>query len=77
MSTSTCCILIIIIFFALVFHAIHLEEKRVFNRRKQDLPHPLDRRKGDRRKRTTCASRLGWAFQARWARLKALWTSRH
>jgi signal transduction histidine kinase len=77
MSTSTCCILIIIVFFALVFHAIHLDEKRVSDRRKQDLPHPLDRRKEDRRKKTTRASRLGWAFQARWAQLKGFWTPRH
>jgi len=70
MLTSSYCILVILAFFALLFHAIHQEEKRVAERRRQYLPHGgVERRKVVRRRPQTGLSRLGWAIRRRWNRL--------
>ena len=69
MQTSTYCILVIAAFFALLFHAIHAEEKRCSERRKEDLPHPAERRRQDRRREQTRTARAFWALRARWQSL--------
>jgi hypothetical protein len=68
MQTSTYCILVIIAFFAFLFHAIRTEEKRCGERRRQDLPHPVDRRGPDRRRPQSWIGRAGWALRSRWGR---------
>ena len=59
--------LVIIAFFALVIHAIHREEQRKADRRRQDLPHPVERRHRDRRRKSMRAHLL-WAVKAQKAR---------
>ena len=64
MDPSIYCILVIVAFVGLLLHAVHTEEKRVADRRQQDLPHPVERRKGERRRSASRFSRLGWAMKA-------------
>jgi len=71
MLTSSYCILVIVAFFALLFHALHQEEQRTIDRRRQDRPHGEERRKGDRRQPQTGYSRLSWAIRSQWTRLKS------
>lgn len=68
MSTSTACILVIIIFFALLFYSVHLEEKRIAERRRLDLPHPEERRERDRRLGQSHLANLQWAIRGRWSK---------
>jgi hypothetical protein len=68
MLTSSYCILVILVFFALVLHALHLEEKRTADRRRQDLPHGEERRKQDRRRPQSRLTRIGWAIRSQWMR---------
>jgi len=55
-------ILVVIAFFGLVLHAIHREERRKDDRRKQDLPVAVERRKGDRRGNSVLAY-LAWGLR--------------
>lgn len=59
--------LVIIAFFALVIHAIHQEEQRKAERRRLDLPHPVERRHKDRRQKSMRAY-LFWAVKAQKSR---------
>jgi hypothetical protein len=59
--------LVIIAFFALVIHAIHKEEQRKADRRRQNRPVPVERRHKDRRKKSMRAYLL-WAVRAQKAR---------
>jgi len=62
-------ILLVIVFFALVLHAISQEETRKADRRKVALPHTPERRRGDRRKHTV-QGYLGWGLRGLWAKRK-------
>ena len=54
MRTSTACILVVIVFFALTLRAIQVDERRKGDRRKEQvrIPEWFDVRKTDRRKPT-------------------------
>ena len=67
MRPSNYVILVIIAFFALVLHSIHLDEKRRTDRRKRNLRHPVERRKADRRKSLSFA-RIAWVLRSQWHR---------
>ena len=69
MSTSSWIIVVIIAFFALVVHAIHLEDRRKGDRRKQALPHAVERRKANRRK-GSFAAKAAWVVRAGLVRRK-------
>ena len=55
-------ILLVIVFFALVLHAISQDEARKADRRKVARPHSPERRRGDRRKHTLHGY-LGWGLR--------------
>ncbi|WP_306602111.1 hypothetical protein [Geothrix sp. 21YS21S-2] len=61
-------ILVVIVFFGLVLHAIHQEERRKTDRRQEDRPVAVERRIGDRRGNSALAY-LAWGLRTRWRRL--------
>jgi hypothetical protein len=67
MGTSDGILLLVLVFFGLLLHAVHREDKRRCERRQQDLPHSRERRQGERRSRRFAAS-LAWALKAPWPR---------
>lgn len=72
MHTSDYCLVVIVLFFALLLHSIRQEEKRAGDRRVGDLPGAAERRGAERRRPQSQFARTRWALKARWAR----WTSR-
>ncbi len=63
---NDCIILVVIAFFGLVIHSILKDEKRISDRRRQDLSYPTERRHQERRKKNL-ASYLAWALRSRWS----------
>jgi hypothetical protein len=55
-------ILVVILFFGLVLHAIGQDERRKADRRQTDLPVPVERRKGNRRGNNVFAY-LAWGLR--------------
>ncbi len=62
MSISSYILLVVVVFFALVLHAIHREDKRQAERRKQNVPVAVERRQAQRR-RKSLASLLAWVLR--------------
>ena len=60
-------LLVVIAFFGLLLYSVHREEQRASRRRLQNLPHPTELRKGDRRKQSPLAA-LAWALRSAWSR---------
>jgi len=69
MRTSVYMILVIIAFFALVIYTIYKDEKRKAERRRLDIPHPVERRRQERRNKTFCAY-LSWIFRSLFSKVK-------
>ena len=67
MRPSTFCILVLIALYLLVMHSIHQEEHRIADRRRQDLPHPEERRIQQQRKGRTTLAFLKWAARSIWS----------
>jgi len=70
MESSTYCILVLILFFTLLIHALYVEEKRTSDRRRRPQPVALERRVSERRVKQSWFGRLAWALQSRWTRKK-------
>ena len=77
MHTSDYCLVVIVLFFALLLYSVHQEEKRSAERRLSDLPGMAERRGPERRQPQSQVARLGWAVRTRWVRAKAQWNARH
>jgi cbb3-type cytochrome oxidase subunit 3 len=60
--------LVVIVFIGLVLHAINQDERRKADRRQQDLPHAVERRRAVRR-RNSVISYLGWGLRTQWKRI--------
>jgi hypothetical protein len=69
MGINDCIILVVVGFFGLVLYSIHKDEQRRADRRQQDLPHPIERRRRDRRRKSPYAY-LAWALRSQWSKLK-------
>jgi hypothetical protein len=68
MGTNDFILLVVIGFFGLVMYSIHNDEQRKADRRRQDLPHPVERRSQERRQRGPYAY-LVWGLRAQWSKL--------
>lgn len=68
MLINDCIILVVLAFFGLMVHAIHSDEKRKADRRRQCLPFPVERRIAERRSRSL-TSHLAWAIRSQWSKL--------
>jgi len=60
-------LMVVVAFFALLLYSVHRDDKRNAERRKQSLPHPAERRKTERRRRSLSAT-LAWAFRSPWSK---------
>jgi hypothetical protein len=67
MRTSNYFIIVIVVLYVLVMHAIHQEEHRIADRRQQDLPHPVERRTQQRRKGRATVAFLKWMARSIWS----------
>jgi len=67
MSTTIYMTLVIAVFFGLVAHSIHQDEKRKRTRRQRNVPFPVERRRNDRRKGGLFPY-LGWMMRTMKAR---------
>ena len=61
-------ILLVIAFFCLVLYSVQKDEKRKSNLRKKSLPHPIERRKRERRSKSM-HSYLAWVIRSQWSKL--------
>ena len=59
MSINDGLLLVVVMVFACLLYCIHKEEQRKTERRQADLPHPLERRRQERRRRGLGAA-LAW-----------------
>jgi hypothetical protein len=68
MKVSSWCILVLVAFWALVIHAIMIEEQRGPDRRRRSVPVAHERRTQKRRRKALFLSRAAWALHRRWLR---------
>jgi hypothetical protein len=68
MGTNDYILLVVACFFGLVTYSIRQDEKRKAERRKQVLPHPIERRKQERRRRSP-SGYLAWVLRSQWSKL--------
>ena len=68
MSINDLILVLVVVFFGLLLYAIHRDEKRKADRRQQDLPHPVERRVQDRRRKGLPAY-LAWGARTLWSKL--------
>ena len=62
-------LLVALVFFGLLLFSVHREDHRAKERRQQDQVPPVERRRGDRRKKRLGVA-LQWAWKAAWSRRK-------
>jgi hypothetical protein len=60
-------LLLVVCFFGILMYSIHKDECRKTDRRQQDLPHPIERRRKDRRRKRPSAY-LAWALRSLWSK---------
>ena len=71
MGTADYCLVLVVIFFALLLWSLRQEEQRRLERRKVDLPPPdgVERRKHPERRGRGWFGSAVWALHRRWSRL--------
>jgi hypothetical protein len=75
-GTNDYLLMVVAIFFGYLLLAIHYEEKRRTDRRKQNLgpPHGIERRSGRDRRRDSLMRYLGWVLRSQVKRFGRLVT---
>jgi sensor domain CHASE-containing protein len=68
MKTNDYILLVVIAFFGLTLYSIQKDEKRKSDRRQQHLPHPVERRIQDRRRKSLRAY-LTWGVRSQLSKL--------
>lgn len=69
MGVNDYLLILVVVFFGLVIYLINSDEKREAERRQQNLPHPVERRKRDRRKEGLLTY-LAWFVRSQGAKLR-------
>ncbi len=62
MSINDGLLVVVVLFFGCLLYCIRKEEQRKVDRRQRDLPHPVERRRQERRRRGLGAA-LAWVVQ--------------